>query len=78
MTINNDGVNDFFLIEGLKSETSLTILNRWGEIVFSTNNYQNDWTGRDQNGTPLTEGVYTYLIRENDGNERHGFIHLFK
>jgi gliding motility-associated-like protein len=78
LTLNNDGVNDFFLIEGLKSETSLTILNRWGEIVFSTNNYQNDWNGKDQSGALLTEGVYTYLIRENDGNERHGFIHLFK
>jgi gliding motility-associated-like protein len=78
LTFNNDGVNDFLIIEGLMPQTSLTILNRWGEIVFSTNNYQNDWNGRDQNGTPLTEGVYAYLIRENDGNERHGFIHLFK
>ena len=78
MTINNDGVNDFFLIEGLKSETSLTILNRWGEIVFSTNNYQNDWTGRDRSGALLTEGVYTYVLNTPNDKLKHGFIHLVR
>jgi gliding motility-associated-like protein len=78
MTLNNDGVNDFFLIEGLKSETSLTILNRWGEIVFSTNNYQNDWNGKDQSGALLTEGVYTYVLNAPNDKLKHGFIHLVR
>jgi gliding motility-associated-like protein len=78
MTLNNDGVNDFFLIEGLKSETNLTILNRWGEIVFSTNNYQNDWNGRDQSGALLTEGVYTYVLNAPNDKLKHGFIHLVR
>jgi gliding motility-associated-like protein len=78
MTLNNDGVNDFFLIEGLKSETSLTIVNRWGEIVFSTNNYQNDWNGRDQSGALLTEGVYTYVLNAPNDKLKHGFIHLVR
>ena len=78
LTLNNDGVNDFFLIEGLKSETSLTILNRWGEIVFSTNNYQNDWNGKDQSGALLTEGVYTYVLNAPNDKLKHGFIHLVR
>ena len=78
MTLNNDGLNDFFLIEGLKSETNLTILNRWGEIVFSTNNYQNDWNGRDLSGALLTEGVYTYVLNAPNDKLKHGFIHLVR
>ena len=78
LTLNNDGVNDQFVIEGLMPNSSLLILNRWGEVVYSTTNYKNDWNGKDKSGIPLTEGVYTYLLLGADGKEFHGFIHLLK
>ena len=61
ITDNSDGVNDTFKIQGLKANTSLVILNRWGQKVFETSNYENDWKGIDLSGDKLTEGVYTYL-----------------
>ena len=39
-----------------------TIFNRWGNIVFQTNDYQNDWNGKDKQGKELSEGVYSYVF----------------
>ena len=36
----------------------LTILNRWGRKVYSSNNYQNDWDGGD-----LGDGTYFYVLK---------------
>jgi hypothetical protein len=40
------------------------IINRWGNEVYKTTNYKNDWQG-----TGLSEGTYYYLlrVRENTG-----------
>ena len=78
VTANNDGVNDLFIIQGLKPNTSVTILNRWGDLVFETNNYQNNWDGRDLSGVLLNEGVYTYILTTSNGTQEHGFIHLIR
>lgn len=78
MTINGDNVNETFKIEGLKPNTNLLIVNRWGNLVFQTDDYQNDWDGKDYSGNDLTEGVYTYLLKGTDGKEEHGFIHLIR
>jgi gliding motility-associated-like protein/uncharacterized repeat protein (TIGR01451 family) len=65
---NGDGVNDTFEIRGLNlfSENELIIINRWGNEVYKSTNYKNDWTG---NG--LNEGTYYYLLRvkANAGSE---------
>jgi gliding motility-associated-like protein len=77
ITMNNDQVNDEFFIKGLKENSYLVILNRWGNVVFETNNYLNDWKGVDIiSGNPVLEGVYTYLIQSPDGKQKHGFIHV--
>lgn len=78
MTINGDNVNETFEIKGLKPNTNLIIVNRWGNLVFQTDDYQNDWDGKDYSGNDLTEGVYTYLLKGVDGKEEHGFIHLIR
>jgi gliding motility-associated-like protein len=39
----------------------LTILNRWGEVVFESNNHIIGWLG-DYNGKTCTEGIYTWKI----------------
>jgi len=59
-TPNGDGVNDYFFIPGLDtySENEITIINRWGNVVYEKKNYQGDWTG---NGLP--EGTYYYVLR---------------
>jgi len=46
---NNDGMNDRFEIEGIRSKTNtVRIYNRWGQKVFEANNYKNQWDGDRQ------------------------------
>ena len=43
-TPNGDGLNDFFFIKNLEQfpNSKLEVFNRWGNLVYSDNNYQND------------------------------------
>jgi hypothetical protein len=78
ITVNGDDVNGKFVIQGLKPNSGLVIINRWGEVVLDTDNYLNDWIGIDKSGKELTEGVYTYMFKDPDGNLKHGFVHLIR
>lgn len=66
ITPNGDGFNDAFeLPEGIFACTdlSITLLNRWGNVVYELNEQHLSFEGKDQQGNLLTEGVYFYLIR---------------
>jgi gliding motility-associated-like protein len=76
ITANGDGINDFFEIENLPDNTEVIILNRWGNVVFSSDNYQNNWDGKDTSGKELVDGVYTYKFTTQEGRTGHGFVHL--
>jgi gliding motility-associated-like protein len=76
ITPNSDGLNDLFEIENLPENTELIILNRWGNAVFSSSNYQNNWDGKNTLGKDLVDGVYYYKIKTMVGKVSHGFIHL--
>ena len=78
ITPNSDGVNDLFEIENLPKNTEVVILNRWGNIVFSSENYQNNWDGKDNLGKELVDGVYTYKFTTESGKVGHGFVHLIR
>jgi gliding motility-associated-like protein len=78
ITPNSDGVNDFFEIQNLPDNTEVVILNRWGNVVFSSGNYQNNWNGKDTSGKELVDGVYTYKFITKDGVIGHGFVHLIR
>ncbi len=75
ITPNNDGINDYFYIHGLEkySNTMLTIYDRNGRIVFTSNDYQNDWTG-----DKLSDGSYYFVLRFSDGLEKHGSLTILK
>lgn len=66
-TPNEDGINDIWhpVSRTLNMEDyELTILNRWGQIVFHTTDYEHGWNGSDKNsGYYVKTGVYTYLIK---------------
>lgn len=76
ITANGDGNNDKFEIKGLEKNTSVQILNRWGDVVFKSDNYLNDWKGQDMSGNTLTNGVYTYYVKTPKGDVKQGFVHL--
>ncbi|MBA3647613.1 MAG: gliding motility-associated C-terminal domain-containing protein [Chitinophagales bacterium] len=63
-TPNGDGVNDFMKpVMECNELTSynLKIFNRWGELVFETNNVSDGWNGRYKS-QPAETGTYIYLI----------------
>jgi len=76
ITANGDGINDLLIFKGLVPNTSLLILNRWGNVIYQTDNYDNTWNGTDMSGNFVTEGVYTYSISIPNGDKKHGFIHV--
>jgi gliding motility-associated-like protein len=78
ITANSDGINDLFEIKNLPDNTEVIILNRWGNVVFSSMNYQNNWDGKDTLGNELVEGVYTYTFISKTGANGHGFVHLVR
>ena len=64
---NGDGHNDTFVIENIEEYpiNKLFVFNRWGEIVYTSEPYHNDWNGRmninaDIFGDELPEGMYFY------------------
>jgi gliding motility-associated-like protein/uncharacterized repeat protein (TIGR01451 family) len=74
---NGDGVNDFFRIQGLEEYPlhTLHIFNRWGNKVFSTKHYENDWGGSwGQNDLP--DGTYFYLFEDGEGHSYTGYIEI--
>ena len=78
ITPNADAINDRFEIQNLPQNTEVIILNRWGNIVFSAANYQNNWDGKDTVGQELLTGVYTYKYKTQKGKVGHGFVHLVR
>jgi gliding motility-associated-like protein len=77
---NDDGLNDYFEIFGApcEGENSLRIFNRWGELVFETDQpYREFWDGRLANGVDAPAGVYTYVILTK--NEKiNGYLSLIR
>lgn len=64
---NNDGLNDYLEIEGISCYpvNKLEIYNRYGNNVFSTNNYGQDgnfFKGNDQSGNQLVTGTYFFVF----------------
>ena len=74
---NNDGVNDHFALLPADElgRHALTIYNRYGAPVYQSAAYANDWTGL-QNGQPLPEGVYFFVLHRADGSTAHGSVVL--
>ncbi|MGB1019267.1 MAG: PKD domain-containing protein, partial [Chitinophagales bacterium] len=59
---NGDGINDVLYVEGVGIETLLfKIYNRWGELIFESNNQEIGWDGNYNNVSQELE-VYTYLL----------------
>ncbi len=69
-TPNNDGVNDAFVIPCLATDqypqNVVSIFNQWGDEVFRSAPYTNNWMGT-YNGEDLPVGTYYYVIDFGNG-----------
>ena len=61
---NGDSMNDNWEFRGIESFPGCTVrvFNRWGEVVFASDDYQHPWDGRIS-GQLIPSGVYHYIIR---------------
>jgi gliding motility-associated-like protein len=65
-TPNNDGLNDTFKVFGqYTAEVEFKIFNRWGELLFITNDLSQGWDGRYK-GTKMPEGPYVFRAKLTD------------
>lgn len=63
-----DGINDFFeVILPAVEEYHLMIFNRWGHILFESNDPSIQWNGEFE-GTPCAEGTYFSILSIKQGN----------
>ena len=68
ITPDGNGSNDEFIINCIEElqDTHLEVYNRWGQLVFETDNYDNTWEGTSQNGELLPEGPYFFVLDYRD------------
>ncbi|MBT1689136.1 PKD domain-containing protein [Dawidia soli] len=71
---DGDGKNDKLFIEPFLYEAELTVLNRWGQPVYESAPYQDDFTGAS-----LESGVYYYELYFKAIDKRYkGYVHILK
>ncbi|NEW84216.1 MAG: T9SS type B sorting domain-containing protein, partial [Mariniphaga sp.] len=77
---NGDGVNDYFILQGAERYTiDLKVFNRWGNLVYSSKQYLNDWGGLSNAGVLISNqlpvGTYFYIVKFNNGEkEKIGYL----
>ena len=81
-TPNSDGINDFFLPEGLAylhKEFILRIFNPInGQIIFESNNLNIPWNGKSKNGDYLKMDSYPWTVKLEDDSKYSGTVLLLR
>lgn len=84
-TPDGDGVNETFFATGNGIDDNrfeLWIFNRWGEVIFFTNDYYDQWDGNNKNGTTAQDGTYVWMIKTVGAGEKHielqGHVNLLR
>lgn len=64
-TPNGDGQNDTWVVTNnggaCTKQVYVTVFNRYGNVVYKDDNYQNKWDGTYK-GNPVADGTYYYVI----------------
>ncbi|MGB5238637.1 MAG: gliding motility-associated C-terminal domain-containing protein [Flavobacteriaceae bacterium] len=85
MTPNGDGQNDILELDGITQSpnNSLQIFNRYGVMVYSKDNYRNEFDGRSNRETAIKQssglesGVYFYILTMHDLRQKHqGYLYI--
>ncbi|MCX6295115.1 MAG: PKD domain-containing protein [Bacteroidetes bacterium] len=76
-TPDGNGNNDYFAPKGIEiSEFKMMIFDRWGELIFQSDDIATGWDGKANNGDKIAEqGVYVYKIEVRDFSQKyHDYI----
>ena len=82
---NGDGLNDTWIILYIDviaetKDNKVSVYNRWGDVVFETENYNNQdrvFKGLNKSGNELPSGTYFYKIEFNSGRKTlNGYLSL--
>ncbi|MGC1243413.1 MAG: cadherin domain-containing protein [Chryseosolibacter sp.] len=76
---DGDGVNDFWLINGIESfpDNHIQVFNRWGMSVYEAHGYDNRtnaWRGEMKGGTHGVESTYFFVIRAQGVEPISGYV----
>jgi gliding motility-associated-like protein len=91
ITADGNHLNDLFVIDNLTDypAVAVKIFNRWGVLVYETEKYANDWSGKDMKGNDLESGTYFYMVtpasekytyddQEETKFTLHGFVQIVR
>jgi len=73
ITPNNDRINDVFVVDEFLIGKELFVYNRWGNLIYYSQQYKNDWDGGSN-----PSGVYYYFIPYPCFNNIKGFVSILK
>ncbi len=76
---DGDGINDKLVFTGLEyfAPASLKVFNRYGNIVYTNEDYKNDWDGTyslNDNHKPLPDGTYFYILHLFNNRSYRNFL----
>jgi gliding motility-associated-like protein len=76
-TPNNDGMNDLWYIPDLEQfgKLEVTVYNRFGQTVYQSDSYKNDWDGTWK-GSPLPSASYYYIIKSSAKGFIKGVVNI--
>jgi gliding motility-associated-like protein len=74
---NGDGLNDAWVVPEPVTPMQLRIYNRWGNLVYESENYANNWSGETMQGEKVTDGTYFYILTMPHAPPKKGFIQVF-
>ncbi len=73
---NGDGSNEFFVVPGIQLDDNVrfVVFNKWGNVVFESDNYKNDFNGLSNDGKELVDDTYYYILEVSGSNKYSGFL----
>ncbi|MCW3103813.1 MAG: C-terminal target protein [Bacteroidetes bacterium] len=73
---NGDGINDTYSIEALEyyPHVKFSVFNRWGNAVYDSDEYSNEWDGRNSDNQKLADDTYYFILEVMPGMQYSGFV----
>ncbi|MDF2438404.1 MAG: C-terminal target protein [Bacteroidota bacterium] len=73
---NGDGYNDTYAIEALEYYPGVRFkaFNKWGNIVYNSDEYHNEWDGTNLKNEKLPDDTYYFTLEVLPGMEYSGFV----